>query len=122
MLQHFLYSSTEVKGSFTELLAPSPAARCRLPGAGAMQEAVPALTCPHDVLHAGEALVDGGADGAQDEHAAQVAVAHQRAAQEPPVLVLPVHVAGDQVHDAVRPGNALVLSPPAGHHQGHVET
>lgn len=88
----------------------------------AVPKAVLVLTCPHDVLHAGEALVDSGADGAQDQHAAQVAVAHQGAAQQPPVLILPVHIAGDQVHDAVRPWDALVLCPPAGHHQGHVET
>lgn len=87
-----------------------------------MEKAVPVLTCSHDVLHAGEALVDSRADGAQDEHAAQVAVAHEGASQEPPVLVLPIHVAGDQVHDAVWPWDALVLSPPAGHHQSHVET
>lgn len=80
------------------------------------------LTCPHDVLHAGEALVDGGADGAQDQHADQVAVAHQGAPQEPPILVLPIHVAGHQVHDPVWPWDALVLGPPAGHHQGHIET
>lgn len=83
---------------------------------------VRAPTCSHDVLRAGEALVDGGADGAKDQHAAKVAVAHQRAPQEAPILILSIHITGDQVHDAVRPWDALVLTPPARYHQGHVET
>lgn len=78
-------------------------------------------TCFHQVLGAGEALVDCGADAAQDEHIAQVGVADERAPQQPALLVLALHQARHQVHKAVGPRQVLVLVPPAGHDQRHVE-
>lgn len=52
------------------------------------------LTCLDHMVHGGEALADGGADGAQDEERRQVNVAHQRPAQQAAVFVSPVNAAG----------------------------
>lgn len=46
------------------------------------------------MVHGGEALADGGADGAQDEERRQVNVAHQRPAQQAAVFISPVNAAG----------------------------
>lgn len=107
--------------------SPRPS-RVLRPSEAAVPRAVPDLapcpappTCFHQVLGAGEALVDGGADAAQDEHVAQVGVADERAAQQPALLVPALHQARHQVHEAVGPRQVLVLVPPAGHDQSHVE-
>lgn len=57
------------------------------------------LTGLHQVLHGGEALADGRADGAEDEQRGQVDVADQGPAQQAPVLVRPL----DTAESAERP-------------------
>lgn len=80
------------------------------------------LTRLHQVLHGGEPLVDGRAHRAIDEHAGQVGVAHQGPPGQPGRLVSPPDVSAYQGCQAVRPGDVLKLAPPAGDHQGHIET
>ena len=73
------------------------------------------------MLHGGEPLVHGRADGAVDERARQVGVAHQRAPGQEGVLVHAADVGPHQRRQPVGPGDALELTPPARHNQGDVE-
>lgn len=62
LLQNYPTSILEVTQPFPKLFAPKPASCCCLLGSRAVGEAALVLTCPHDMLHAGEALVDSRAD------------------------------------------------------------
>lgn len=80
------------------------------------------LTRLYQVLHGGEPLVDGCANRAVYEHPRQVGVAHQGPPSQPRCLIGTPDVPSHQGCQTVRPGDVLKLAPPAGHHQGHVET
>lgn len=79
-------------------------------------------TCLHQVLHGGEPFVDGGADGAIDEHAGEVGITHQGSPGQPRSLIRPANMTANQRCQAVRPGDVLKLTPPTGHDQGDVKT
>lgn len=74
------------------------------------------------MIHGGESLIDGRADGAIDQNARQVGVTHQSSADESGPLVSPSHVPAYQRRQPVGPRDALELTPPSRHHQSHVET
>lgn len=67
------------------------------------------------MIHGGESLEHGSADGAQDQERGQTGVAHQRASQKPAVLVPALHAPGERAHDPVRQRDGGVLTPPAIH-------
>ncbi len=68
------------------------------------------------MIHGGESLEDGRADGAQDQERGQTGVTHQRAAQQPAVLVPALNAPRERAHDPVRQRERGVLIPPAVHY------
>lgn len=80
------------------------------------------LTGFHHMVHGGEALEDGRADGAQDEQRRQAGVAHHGAPEQAASLVAPLEAPRQDAHEPVGQRDAGVLAPPPVHHQGHVET
>lgn len=81
-----------------------------------------ALTGLHHMVHGGEALEHGRADGAQDEQGRQAGVAHHGASEQAAALVAALQASRQHAHELVGQRDAGVLAPPAVHHQGHVET
>lgn len=74
-------------------------------------------------------MVDGGetfehscADRAQDEQGRQTGVTHHGSSQQAASLVAPLEAPRQNAHERVGERDAGVLTPPAVHHQGHIET
>lgn len=78
-------------------------------------------TCFHHVVHRRKAFVHRGAHGAEDEQGREIDVAHQRPAEQAPVLVPAVHAAGDEKHQPVWPRQVHKLVPPSVHDQSNVK-
>lgn len=74
------------------------------------------------MVHGGEALEYGRADGAEDEQGRQTGVTHHGPSQQAAALVGPLEAPRQDAHEPVGERDAGVLAPPPVHHQGHIET
>lgn len=74
------------------------------------------------MVHSGESFKDSSADRAQDEHRGEVGVTDESAAQDAALVILPMHIAGNDAHELVWQRNAGILRPPAVHNQCDIET
>lgn len=74
------------------------------------------------MLHGGKPLKDSSADRPVDEDARQIGITHQTPADQPGTFICPPDMSTHQHCQAIWPWDALILSPPARYHQGHIKT